>query len=83
MTLATDREKHRLASRAEVPVHEPDASRLHAEKRKLSRKDAAKALASLVEKNMERKGLAEEEKNRRVGRFADFVDNLKKSRRKP
>jgi hypothetical protein len=82
VTLATDKEKHRLASRAEIPVHDPNASRPHGEKKKLSRKDAAKVLASLVEQNMERKGLADEEKNRRVGRFAAFVDNLKRSRRK-
>jgi hypothetical protein len=83
VTLVTDREKNRLASRAAVPTHDTDTSVEHREKDKLSRKEAARKLTSLAERNMERKGLSEEEKNRKVGRFAAFVDGLKKSRRKP
>lgn len=83
MTLVKDKEQNRLASRAAIPVHEPEVSQDHCEKRKLSRREAAKKLASLVEQNMERKGLSDEEKNRRVGRFSAFVESLKGSRRKP
>jgi hypothetical protein len=50
--------------------------------KKLSAKNAAAKLASLVEQNMERKGLPDEEKNRRVEQFSTFVSGVKKSLRK-
>lgn len=71
-----------MASRAVTPAQD---SRLGEEKKrgkKLSPREAAAKLASLVEQNMDRKGLPEAEKNRRVGQFSTFVKGLKKSLRK-
>jgi hypothetical protein len=82
VTLVTYKEKHRLASRAPVPAHDPQVSEGKKHDKKPSARDAAAKLASLVEQNMERKGLTEEEKNRRVGQFSTFVKGLKKSSRK-
>jgi hypothetical protein len=81
VTLVRDKEKCQLASRAAIPAHDPSASG-HCEPKKLSRKEAAKELVCLVEQNMKRKGLSEEEKNQTVDRLATFVRNLKKSSRK-
>jgi hypothetical protein len=83
VTLVTDKEKHRVASHAALPATDPISGEGNHPKKKLSRKEAAKRLVSLAEENMKRKGLSEEEKNFRVGRFAAFVDNLKKSLRRP
>lgn len=82
VTLIAGKEKTTVASRAIIPVHEPQVNGEHCENEKMSRKEAAKELASLVEKNMEKKGLSQEERTRRVGRFAAFVDSLKKLPRK-
>ena len=71
-----------MASRAINPAHDSGVSEEKKSGKKLLAKNAATKLASLVEKNMERKGLPEEEKNRRVGQFSTFVKGLKKSLRK-
>lgn len=81
VTLVTEKEKHRLATRAVSPTtHQSPAS--DRRETKLSRADAAKQLAGLVERDMERQRLSEEEKNGRVNRFVAFVKSLKKHSRK-
>lgn len=69
-----------MATRAVIPVNHPDTTENR--RARVSPDDAAKELACLVERNMTRKGLSEEEKNQKVGRLAAFLNNLKKSRRK-
>jgi hypothetical protein len=49
---------------------------------KRSTTEAAKKILGLIEEDMQKKGLSEEEKNLRAGKFAAFVDNLTPSRRK-
>lgn len=81
MSLVAKGNKH-LASRVAAPVHREVREESSNRSKKLSHGEAAKALASLAEKNMERKGLLQEERNHRVSSFAAFVDSLKGSRRK-
>ena len=50
------------------------ATRAMAPERKLSKKEAAQKIASLVELAMTERGFSEQEKNRRVQRFAERVD---------
>jgi hypothetical protein len=49
---------------------------------KLSTSEAAKKILNLIERDMQDKGLSEQEKNSRAGKFAAFVDNLTAGRRK-
>ncbi len=42
--------------------------------RKLTKHEAARKLAQLVEADMERKGLSEDKRNERVQQFAEHVD---------
>jgi len=42
--------------------------------RRMTKHQAARKLAQLVEADMERKGLSEDKKNERVRRFVDHVD---------
>lgn len=81
VTLVTKKENGRVVSHATIPA-EHSRTREDCQKKKLSPKEAAQQLAKLVEQNMVRKGLSEQEKNFRVGRFAAFVDSIKRSRRK-
>ncbi len=48
--------------------------------RKLSKKDAARAIARLLEEHMDEMGLSEAEKNARTDAFAESVRKLKASR---
>jgi hypothetical protein len=82
VTLETHKEKYSLASRAVNPSHDPQVNEEKKRGKKLSAKDAAAKLASLIEQNMERKGLTEGEKNRKVGQFSTFVKGIKRSLRK-
>jgi hypothetical protein len=82
VTLETHKEKYSLASRAVNPAHDPQVNEKKKRGKKRSAKGAPAKLASLIEQNMERKGLTEREKNRRVGQFTTFVKGLKKSLRK-
>ena len=50
------------------------------QRRKLSRKEAARAIARLLEEHMEEMGLSEAEKNARTQAFAESVRKLKASR---
>jgi len=47
---------------------------------KLSKKDAARAIARLLEEHMDEMGLSEAEKNARTGAFIEGVKKLKASR---
>jgi hypothetical protein len=47
-----------------------------------STSEAARKILNLIERDMQDKGLSEEEKNLRAGKFAAFVDNLTATRRK-
>jgi hypothetical protein len=49
-------------------------------KRKLSKKQAARAIARLLEEHMEEMGLSEEEKNAKVRALAEDVKRIKASR---
>jgi len=49
-------------------------------RRKLSRKEAARAIARLLEEHMEEMGLSEAEKNARTDEFVERVRKLKASR---
>lgn len=49
---------------------------------KLNRQEAARKLAQIVEKDMERKGLSEEKKNDRVKKFVEYVDGVSANRAK-
>ena len=83
VTLVAHKGKRNLASRSIAPTPDHHASEEQRHHKKLSQDEAARKLAALVEQNMERKGLSEQEKNRRVNRFRAFVRSLKKSRRTP
>jgi hypothetical protein len=50
--------------------------------RKLTKQEAARKLAQLVEADMERKGLSEEKKNDRVKKFVEYVDAVSANRAK-
>jgi hypothetical protein len=75
-----------LASRAfhnDPGPHQKDSSAKRKKIRgKLSTTMAAKKILNLIERDMQDKGLSEEEKNSRAGKFAAFVDNLTVARRK-
>jgi len=49
-------------------------------RRKLSKKEAARAIARLLEEHMDEMGLSEAEKNERVRLFGEDVKRLKASR---
>lgn len=51
-------------------------------RRKMSKTEAAKKLAQLAEKRMERDGLSEAKKNARVESFVEFVDAASADRAK-
>jgi hypothetical protein len=42
----------------------------------MTKQEAARRLAQLVEKNMDRKGLSEDKKNARVQRAIEYVDKI-------
>jgi hypothetical protein len=43
---------------------------------RMTKQEAARRLAQLVEKNMDRKGLSEDKKNARVQRAIEYVDKI-------
>lgn len=49
-------------------------------RRKLSKKEAARAIARLLEEHMEEMGLSEAEKNERAAAFVERVQKIKSSR---
>ena len=52
----------------------PAVGKASARQRKLTRKEALRKIASLIEAHMTERGLSEREKNRRVRRFAKRVE---------
>jgi hypothetical protein len=50
------------------------------QRRKLSKKEAAQAIARLLEEHMEEAGFSEAEKTARTGAFVESVKKLKTSR---
>jgi hypothetical protein len=65
--------------RTEKVVAKRRPSRGHA----LSKKDAAKKLAAMIEEHMSDLGLSDEEKNTRVAKFSEHVDQALANRAKP
>jgi len=47
---------------------------------KMTKREAARRLAELIERNMERKGLSEDKRNARVQRGIEYVDKVIASR---
>lgn len=52
------------------------------QRRKLSRKDALRKMASIVEEHMSEMGLSDDQKNARVARFSKRVDRAIAARAK-
>lgn len=72
-----------MAQAARKLTEKVGAKRMPSHGRSLSKKDAAKKLAALIEEHMSDLGLSEEEKNIRVAKFSEHVDQALANRAQP
>jgi hypothetical protein len=72
-----------MAQLARKAIEKASAKRTPGRSRTLSKKDAAKKLAAMIEQHMSELGLSDKEKNIRVAKFSEHVDHAIASRAKP